>query len=82
MTANPVQAANAVLTDGTGVSKFTLPKVVKDLVIDFVKTLAVVFTAMSISGVQQAIDDPHKLFIAVVSAIVNTGYRFVLSLGN
>lgn len=78
----PETGVTSALTDGTGVSAFTFPKVAKDLLIDFVKTLAVVFTAMQLSGVQAAIDDPHKVFIAVVSAIVSTGYRFVLSLGN
>lgn len=73
--------ATGALTDGTGVSPLTVPKVLKDFVVDFVKTLAAVFTAAQITGVQGAIDDPHKIAIAVTGALFSTVYRFILKWG-
>ncbi len=68
------------LTDGTGVSNFTVNKVVKDLFIDFVKTLAAVLVANGIVDVNHALNDPKSLLIAGIGAAISTGYRWVLSL--
>jgi alkaline phosphatase len=76
------QNVNSTLTDGTGVSPLTVPKVVKDFIIDFTKALAAVFAGMQIGGVQAALDDPHKVLIAVTGAFFSTLYRFIISWGN
>ena len=76
------QNANTTLTDGTGVSALTVPKVVKDFVVDFVKSLSAVLIASNIGSVQVALDQPHQVGIAVLSALLSTGYRFILSWGN
>lgn len=69
------------LTDGTGVSSLTVPKIAKDFIVDFVKTLAAVFVAAQITGVQNVLDDPHKAIIAATGALFSTGYRFILKWG-
>ena len=78
----PVQSAALTLTDGTGVSKFTVPKAVKDFIVDFVKTTAATYTALGIVGVENAIDDPHKALIGVIGALFSAVYRAVLLWGN
>ena len=82
MSQTPSAAPNAILTDGTGVSKFTVPKVVKDFIVDFTKALAAVFAGLQLGGVQDALDDPHKVLIAVIGAFFSTLYRFIISWGN
>jgi succinate dehydrogenase/fumarate reductase-like Fe-S protein len=73
---------NAVLTDGTGVSPLVVPKVVKDLIVDFTKALAAVLIGSNIANAQSALDNPHAVLIAVIGAFFGTLYRFILSWGN
>lgn len=77
-----VQGATGALTEGTGVSPLTIPKLAKDFVVDFVKTLAAVFVANNLISVQSAIDNPHLVITAGLGALISTGYRFILRWGS
>lgn len=72
----------STLTDGTGVSSIVVPKVVKDLIVDFTKALAAVLIGSNIANAQSALDNPHAVLIAVIGAFFGTLYRFILSWGN
>lgn len=73
-----VTGVSGALTEGTGVSPGTLTKLVKDFIVDFLKTAAAVLTAQQIMGVGDALAAPHAAGIAIASAAIGAAYRAVL----
>lgn len=71
-------AAASVLTDGTGVSKITSSKLVKDFVADVLLSGAAALAAISIVGVGDAVAQPTVVAFALLGAAIRAGYRAVL----
>lgn len=63
------------LTDGTGVSALLASKVVKDLVLDFLLSLPVVFVGLNIADLNGALAAPVAVGIAVGDAALRVLYR-------
>lgn len=68
----------SILTDGTGVSAFTVPKIIKDFIVDALTGAAAALVAVNISGVDAAIASPAVAAVAVANAVISAGYRLVL----
>ena len=77
----PTEGPKAVLTDGTGISKLTSSKVVKDLVVDFLLTLSATFTAANILSITDAVGAPEQAGIAVAGALFRVVYRALMRWG-
>lgn len=73
-----VQNVGNALTDGTGISKITGSKFVKDFVADFLMTAAAAVTTAGILSVDQAVAAPLVVGSAVVGAFIRVGYRALL----
>jgi hypothetical protein len=70
--------AAAGLTDGTGVSRLTGSKVLKDLVADFLLTGAAALVSVQVMDLGGAIAAPQVAGLAVAGALIRTLYRAVL----
>jgi len=67
-----------VLTDGTGVSPFTITKLVKDFIADVLLSGAAALAAVQIVNVGAAIQTPDVVAFALAGAVIRAGYRAVL----
>jgi hypothetical protein len=72
----------SILTDGTGVSSFTVPKVVKDLIVDALMGAAAALAAVNFTSVDQAVAQPAVATVAIANAVISAVYRFVLKLAS
>lgn len=70
--------AVGTLTDGTGVSKITTTKFVKDFVADVLLSGAAALAAAQIVDVGSAIQTPEVAAFAVAGAVIRAAYRAVL----
>jgi hypothetical protein len=77
----PSNALTDALTDGTGLSKLTGSKVLKDLVVDFLLTLTSTFSVANILSVTDAIGAPQQVEIAVGGALIRVLYRALMRWG-
>ena len=77
MTQQAAQAGNA-LTDGTGISRLTGSKVLKDFVADFLISAAAALATVNITGLQSVVDTPQIAAFAVAGAAIHAGSRAVL----
>lgn len=66
------------LTDGTGVSGITVPKIVKDFIADALISSAAALTAANVLSLQQAVTAPNVAVFAIAGAVLHAGYRVVL----
>jgi hypothetical protein len=66
------------LTDGTGISRLTGSKVVKDFALDFVLGAAAGIGAANIASVEGAIAAPAVAIFATLNALIKTVFRFVV----
>lgn len=71
-------AAGSALTDGTGISKITGSKLVKDFVADFLLSGAAALATAQIMDLGSALAAPDVAAFAVAGAAIRTAYRFVL----
>ena len=71
-------APGNVLTDGTGISRLTTSKVVKDLVADFLLTASAALLAVNVMSVDAAVAQPTVVATAVGGALIRVVYRAVL----
>jgi hypothetical protein len=71
----------AVLTDGTGLSRLTGSKVLKDLVVDFLLTLTSTFGVVQIVDLSDAISAPQQALMAIASAAIRVVYRALMRWG-
>ena len=68
----------SALTDGTGVSSLTVPKLIKDFVADVLLSGAAALAAVQIVSVDQAVAQPTVVAFAVAGAVIRSVYRAVL----
>lgn len=66
------------LTDGTGISKFTSSKVVKDLVLDFLLSAPVALIGVNVLSLDQALALPATVGLALGDSVIRVVYRAVL----
>ena len=76
---NPPQTGLvSTLTDGTGISRFTASKFVKDFVADVLLSGAAALAAAQILDVGSAIQTPDVAAFALTGAVVRAAYRAIL----
>ena len=74
-----VQARTAdALTDGTGVSRITGSKFVKDFVLDLLLTIPPALIAINVGNLEQAVVMPTAVAFAVCDAAIRVVYRAAL----
>lgn len=66
------------LTDGTGVSRITSSKLVKDFVADVLLSGAAALVAIQIVDVGTAVAQPTVAAFALLGAVIRAGYRATL----
>lgn len=66
------------LTDGTGVSSLTLPKFIKDALLDFLLTAPAVFVALGFVNLDQALTAPTAVGLGLLDAAIRVVYRAAL----
>ena len=74
----PAASTGNVLTDGTGISRFTSSKVIKDLVADFLLTASAALIAVNVTDLGGAIAQSTVVYTAVGGALIRVLYRAVL----
>lgn len=74
----PAASTGSVLTDGTGISKFTSSKVVKDLVADFLLSASAALIAVNVTDLSAAVSSPTVVWFAVGGALIRVAYRALL----
>jgi hypothetical protein len=67
------------LTDGTGVSGFTVPKVIKDFIVDFLLTAAAGVAAAQLVEIPTNVEQAGIAATAIATAAIKAGYRAVLA---
>ena len=78
MTQQAAASAGNALTDGTGISRLTGSKVLKDFVADFLMTAAGALAAVNIFAVDQAAANPTIVATAIIGSLIRVGYRAIL----
>jgi hypothetical protein len=69
------------LTDGTGVSSLTVPKFVKDFIVDALLGIAAGFGVLQITEIPQTQEGLTVAAFAVGKALIQAAYRVVLKWG-
>lgn len=72
------QGAVSTLTDGTGISRITGSKVLKDAVLDFLLALPAALVAINIGSLEAATVAPIAVIFAVGDVILRVVYRALL----
>jgi ABC-type antimicrobial peptide transport system permease subunit len=73
-----VTGTSGALTDGTGVSSLTVPKIIKDAIADALLSLPGALIAINVTGLDQALAAPLVVAVAVGDVIIRVLYRTVL----
>lgn len=73
-----VQGVSGALTDGTGVSSFTVPKLVKDAILDALLSFPGALLAVNITGLEAALTAPLVVAVALGDALIRVLYRAAL----
>jgi hypothetical protein len=74
----PTQATGAALTDGTGVSRITSSKLVKDFVADVLLTATATLATSGVMDLGGALQAPQVAGLAVAGAVIRAAYRITL----
>ena len=74
----PDTSVGSVLTDGSGVSKLTVSKTVKDLVADVLLSGAAALVAVNIVSLDGAVAQPTVAAFALGGAVIRAFYRAAL----
>jgi len=74
----PQTGVVGTLTDGTGISAVTVPKLVKDFVADVLLSGAAALAAAQIVDVGSAVQTPDLVAFALAGATIRAAYRAVL----
>lgn len=74
----PETTTGATLTDGTGISRLTTSKVVKDFVADVLLWGAAALAAIQIVDVGAAVAQPTVVAFALAGALIRSAYRAAL----
>ena len=72
------QGVVATLTDGTGISKLTSSKLVKDLVLDFLMTAGAALATVNIVSVDAAAAQPWVVGTALGGALIRVAVRAIM----
>jgi hypothetical protein len=67
------------LTDGTGVSGFTVPKAIKDFIVDFLLTAAAGVAAAQVVDIPTNVEQAGIAVTAIATAFIKAGYRAALA---
>lgn len=70
---------SGALTDGTGVSGFTVPKAIKDFIVDFLLTAAAGVAAAQIVAIPTDVETAGIAATAIATAAIKAGYRAILA---
>lgn len=73
--------ATGALTDGTGIGTFTVPKVIKDFIVDALLGIAAGLAAVQIVDIPQSSEQASIAAFAVGKAVIQAVYRAVLKWG-
>jgi hypothetical protein len=68
----------SALTDGTGVSQITVPKIIKDFIADVLLSGAAALVAVQIVDVGSAVAQPQVVAFALIGATIRAAYRIIL----
>jgi hypothetical protein len=74
----PDIAAASALTDGTGVSRITASKWLKDFVADALLSGAAALVAVQVVDVGAAVAQPQIVVFALAGALIRSAYRAAL----
>lgn len=66
------------LTDGTGVSSLTVPKIIKDIILDALLSIPVALLAVNVNNLEGALAAPMVVVIAGADALIRVVYRAAL----
>lgn len=69
---------SGTLTDGTGIGKFDVPKVVKDFIADALLSAAAALATAQIVGIPQDTATTWTAAMAIGGAVIHALYRAVL----
>lgn len=69
---------SGALTDGTGVSPITVPKVIKDIILDALLSIPVALIAVNVNNLETALAAPMVIAIAVGDSLIRVLYRAAL----
>lgn len=72
------EGVTGALTDGTGVSALTVPKVVKDVILDALLSIPVALLAVNINNLETALAAPLVIAVAVGDSLIRVVYRAAL----
>lgn len=78
MTGQTDTGISGTLTDGTGVSSLTVPKVVKDAIADALLSVPGALIAVNVTGLDTALAAPLVAAVAIGDVILRVVYRAVL----
>lgn len=78
MTVQTATGATGVLTDGTGISRLTGSKVLKDLVLDACLSGAAALGAVAITDLQAAVMAPTVVEFAIGGALIRVLFRAIV----
>jgi hypothetical protein len=73
-----VTGTSGTLTDGTGISRLTSSKVLKDAVLDFLLTAPTVFVGLSVTDLGGALQVPVAVGLGLADALIRVIYRVAL----
>ena len=71
-------AIGARLTDGTGVSAFSVPKIVKDFIADALISAAAALAAINVVSIPTDKAQAYTATFAIGGAIIHAAYRTIL----
>ena len=69
---------SGALTDGTGIGKFTAPKLIKDFIADALLSAAAALAAAQVVAVPTDSQGAGTAAMAIAGAVIHAGYRAVL----
>ncbi len=69
---------SGALTDGSGIGTFTAPKIVKDFIVDALKSSAAALVAVNIVALPTTTAQSVVAATAIVGAVISAVYRAVL----
>ncbi len=75
---NEETGITGALTDGTGISRLTSSKLVKDFVADVLMGAGAALVAINIVSIDSALAAPAVAAVAVGNAVISALYRVVL----
>lgn len=69
---------SGTLTDGSGIGKFDVPKIVKDLILDALLTIPASLVVINVTNLQTATVMPVAVAFAVGDSLIRVLYRAAL----